>query len=224
MLLRSKRRCAGTSSRPGVSLLEVLVAIAIMTVVSAMILVGVATSRSGGGAARVDKAVLVLAKLGDASVRYAGLNNKDSSFTQRIGGPAGGVNPGKLSQLTTKIVSGVDKNSCGSTYTSGEAALWTRVFYFQPVPTAGFKVSDGFYANDALVRYNVAGTPTVIAGTDFTTPGTLAIVMPNVSLEDAEALAARVEGDQKGVIGAVRFTPNGNAPVTVYYHWNIHGC
>jgi hypothetical protein len=53
--------------------------------------------------------------------------------------------------------------------------------------------------------------------------------MPDVSLADAEALAALMEGDQPSPLGSgnfavVRFTPSGNSPVTVRYHMAIHGC
>jgi prepilin-type N-terminal cleavage/methylation domain-containing protein len=211
----------------GVTLIEVVVTVAILGVLASVIVVGVETSsRLGGEAKRIDDAAFVLAKLRDASVRYNLGTRGDTSFTTKISGALqGGVNPGRLSHLT-KQITGTDLNSCGVAYTSGQVLFWNRNFYSSPISSSTpFRIADGFYADDTLARYNQAGTPTHIGGTDVTTPGTLAIVMRNVAISDAWALAARMEGDQSGGIWSiVRFTPNNTAPVTVYYHMEIHGC
>ena len=215
----------------GVTLLEVVVTVAILGVLASVIFLGVETSsRLGGEAKRIDDAAFVLAKLRDASIRYnLGTFLRDTSFTAKIGGIAGGgVNPGRLSHLT-KLITASDFNSCGFAYTTTQVTAWVRNFYSSPISSSTpLQIAGGFYADDTLARYDSNGTPTHLASGDaniLTAPGTLAIVMRNVPISDARALAARMEGDQSGGNSSiVRFTPNGTAPVTVYYHMEIHGC
>lgn len=238
-------RDGGDSRRTGVTLFEVVVSVAILAVFATVVLVHVGSSgRTGDDAKRVEDAAKMLERLRDAAVRYnfgdpslTGLNsrniNGDTSFTAKISGIGavrGGVNPSKLSQLTTKITTS-DVNSCGGAFNSSQANSWQQNFFSQPIPVGGtFKLADGFIANDALERYNPAGVLTNLSPTTSVTgAGTLAIVIPNVSLADAQALAMLMEGDQPSPLGSgnfavVRFTPSGNAPVTVRYHMAIHGC
>ena len=216
-------------TRRGVTLLEAVVTVGILGVLASVIVLGVeASSRTGGEVRRIDEALATLARLRDASIRYNLGNRGDTSFTYMISGTPGGVNPGRLSQLTTRIVatSALSLNSCGLQFTSGQALKWTHNFYSSPITSSTpFRIADGIYADDTLARYNPAGVPTHLASADLVTPGTLAIVMRNVSISDAQALQERVEGDQSGgIFSIIRFTPNGTAPVTVYYHMAIHGC
>lgn len=197
--------------------------------------VGVETSsRLGGEAKRIDDAAFVLSKLRDASVRYnlggkAGL--RDTSFTTLISGVAplwGGVNPGRLSQLTNKITTS-DLNSCGFVFTLGQTTNWRYNFYSSPISSSTpFRIADGFVADDILQRFDTLGALKQYTSADTSNqhqPGTLAIVMQNVAISDALALEARMEGahtrDKNSIL---RFTPNGTAPVTVQYHMEIHGC
>jgi len=236
-------RGQGAPRRSAVTLIEVVVTVAILAIFTTVIVVNVeGSSRIGGNADRIQEAAQVLERIRDAAVRYnfgdpslAGLMNRnvagDTSFTSKISGTAnlrGGINPGKLSQLTNKIAN-TDLNSCGGALTT--FANWTQNFFNQPIAVNGtFRLADGFVANDQLERYNPAGVLANLAPTSSVTgAGTLAIVIPNVSLADAEALAALMEGDQPSPLGSgnfavVRFTPVGNAPVTVRYHMAIHGC
>jgi prepilin-type N-terminal cleavage/methylation domain-containing protein len=234
---------ASRNVRKGVTLTEIVVSVAILAILGVTVVLSVeASSRSSGEARRIATAARVLDQLRDAAVRYnfgdpsaVGLNtrgiNGDTSFTSKISGIGnlrGGINPGRLSQLTNKI-SAADLNSCGGAFTT--SANWTQNFFTQPIAVGGtFKIADGFIANDQLVRYNPAGAVTNLAPTSSVQgAGTLAIVIPNVALSDAQALAALMEGDQPTPLGSgnfavVRFTPSGNAPVTVSYHMVIHGC
>jgi len=217
----------------GVTLTEVVVTVAILGILASVIVVGVETSsRLGGEAKRIDDAAFVLAKLRDASVRYnLGFTIRDTSFTANISGVgarSGGVNPGRLSHLTTKITTS-NFNSCGFAYTAPQANAWARNFYTSPISSSTpIRIADGFVADDILVRYDSLGVPRQLSSVDVNrllAPGTLAIVMRDVALSDAQALAARMEGDQSGGNQSiVRFTASGNAPVIVYYHMVIHGC
>ena len=225
----------------GVTLVEVVVTVAILAILGTAVVLSVeASSRTGGEAKRIADAARTLEKIRDGAVRYnfgdpdpasARAIGGDSSFTSKISGIgnlSGGVNPGQLSELTNKLVS-TSLNSCGGTITN--YLNWTQNFYTQPIAIGGtIKIADGFVANDQLVRYNPAGVVANLSPTSSVTgAGTLAIVMPNVALSDAQALAALMEGDQPSPLGSgnfavVRFTPSGNAPVTVSYHIAIHGC
>ena len=215
--------------RAGVTLVEVVVAMAVLLIIAVPIVMNVeASSRTGGENARIDQAAYVLEKLRDAIARYNLGDRGDTSFTWRISGLAnlrGGINPGRLSHLTTKILS-TDVNSCGATYGATPPTNWNRNFFTQFIPTTGFKIADGFIANDVLQRFNAAGTASPgVAAPNTTTPGTLAIVIPNVSLRDAQGWALRMEGDLSGGnMSVVRFTASGNAPVTVFFHMAIRGC
>jgi prepilin-type N-terminal cleavage/methylation domain-containing protein len=214
--------------RSGFTLMEVIVAVAILAILVSTVVISVASSRTGGDEARIDRAAFTLEKLRDAIARYNLGDRGDTSFTWRISGltnKRGGINPGALSQLTNQITS-TSLNSCGVAYGVVPPVNWLRNFYTQPITPGGtFKIADGFVANDQLVRYNADGTLSTIATTDVLTPGTLAIVMPNVALADAQALVFRMEGDTtRGNMSVVRFTPSGDSPVTVSYHFAIHGC
>jgi prepilin-type N-terminal cleavage/methylation domain-containing protein len=213
--------------RRGVTLLEIIVALAIIVVIAGAIFLAVgSSSRTGGDAKRVDEAAVTLAKLATALAKYSNMPAaaKDQSFAQTISGTAnGGVNAGRLSYLTTKILA-TDRDSCNTAY--GPLSLgWLGPFYSTPVPTTGLKIAEGFFANELLVRYDQSGVPNIAPVDVLRTPGTLAIVIPNVALEDARALQQAVEGDQTGGVNSVvRFNANGDLPVTVSYHVNIHGC
>lgn len=214
----------------GVTLLEVVVTVAILAVLGTVIVPAVETSsRIGGEAKRVDDAVAVLADLRDASVRYNLGDVGEPSFTYALSLGPGGINPGRLSHLTNKI-SQSDLNSCGGPYTSTQVTRWQGVTYHGTIvsstPMSTYQVAPGFIADDTLARYDQSGTPLHLASNqNLTTPGTLAIVMRNVALSDAQALAARMEGDRSGGVNSiVRFIRSGTLPVTVYYHMEIHGC
>jgi type II secretory pathway pseudopilin PulG len=239
MLSRGKRGFR----RSAITLIEVVVAVAILAIFATVIIGSVeGSARSGGNARRIESAAIMLERLRDAAVRYnfadpsaTGVNNRgiagDTSFTSKISGAGnsrGGVNPSRLSQLTNRIAT-TDLNSCGGTF-GALASNWTQNFFIQPIAGGTFKIADGFVANDQLERYNAAGVLTNLSPTSTVTGGgTLAIVMQDVSLADAEALAALMEGDQPSPLGSgnfavVRFTPSGSSPVTVRYHMAIHGC
>ncbi|MGI9077558.1 MAG: type II secretion system protein, partial [Gemmatimonadaceae bacterium] len=161
-MLNRLRSGAAETDRRGVTLLEIVVALAIMVVIAGAIFLAVGvSSRTGGDAGRIDEAVATLAKLADASVRYSNATTdpEQQSFSQVIGTIAtGGVNAGRLSYLTTKITN-TDRDSCNTTYSVVEAARWVGPFYPTPIPTTGLKIADGFFANDLMVRYDQAGVP-----------------------------------------------------------------
>lgn len=217
-------------TRRGATLFEVVITVGILAVIGAAIYISEATgSGLGGTAANVDKAARVLSEIADAEGRITGTGGA-TSFNQIVGQDKATVssNASKLSQLTKPITVN-DVNSCGYNYLTAEVGRWRTPFYYRDFPTTGILIAPGYYAQDALVRYNSPGVPTTPANrpdeNDARAPGTVAIVMPNTPLQEALALAARVEGDQGGVLGAVRYFPqNGSSPVTLEYHITVRGC
>lgn len=214
--------------RRGVTLLEIVVTALILSVIGLVVYQNeAAASKVGSDVARIDQAARVLAELADALGRITGTGGV-TSFNQFIGqaNSTGTSNAGKLSFLTRPITV-ADLNACMYPYSQSEANRWTTPFYYRIVPGSGFLIAPGFFAQDSLIRFNAVGVPTTVANrpaaNDARTFGTLAIVIPNVSRSDALALANRVEGDQSGVAGAVRYDPNID-PTTVYYHFTIRGC
>ncbi|MEX1186499.1 MAG: type II secretion system protein [Gemmatimonadaceae bacterium] len=217
-------------SRRATTLVEVIVTVAILGVIGgAVYLNQSAASALGGDAANVDQAARILAELADAAGRITGTGG-ETSFNQVIGQSSGATtaNIGLLSQLTTKLTT-ASQDSCFYGYSGGERNRWLTPFYYRPLPTTGLKIAPGYIAIDSVVRYNSPGVPTTLANrpsnNDNFVEGTSAIVMPNTALSDAVALAARVEGDQGGVLGAVRYFPmDGSSPVQLEYHFTVRGC
>lgn len=216
--------------RTGVTLFEVVITVAILAVIGGVIYINqAAASKLGGEAANVDLAARTLAEIADAAGRVTGTGGA-TSFNQIIGQDKATVtaNAKKLSQLSFKI-STSQQNSCFYNYTAAEVGRWVQPFYYRLFPTSGFKIAPGYFAQDELVRYNSIGVVTTVANrpaeSDHRAVGTVAIVMLNAARSDAIALMNRVEGDQSGVTGAVRFTPlTGSETVTLEYHFTVRGC
>jgi prepilin-type N-terminal cleavage/methylation domain-containing protein len=223
--------------RRGLSLFEVVLALAILAVLAVGVLTWQANASADAGLDNIEQTARVLSEFSEAIGLYTNTKaSKVTSFFQVIGAA-----PRALSQLTSPI-SASDRNSCGasvpqtnaSTYTSAQVGAWAGQFFRHPLPTTGYLIAPGFFADDTLKRYsatfNAGGPPyfqeQYFDNGDKTTPGTIAIVIRNVKIEDARALAQRSEGDRTGVRGAVRFdnTALDGSLVTVEYHINIHGC
>ena len=216
-------------SRRGVTLIEIIVTAAILTVIGLVVYQNeAAATRVGSDVARIDQTARVLGQLADAIGRSTGTGGA-TSFNQIIGqaNSTGTSNAGKLSYLSRPITV-ADLNVCMYNYSSAEAGRWVTPFYYRILPSKGFLIAPGFYAQDSLIRFNAIGVATTVANRPAANNarvfGTTAIVIPNVSASDALALLNRVAGDQSGVSGAVRYTSNGAGPVTVYYNFTIRGC
>ena len=230
------------NARRAVTMIEMVVALALVATIGLTIIVVNATLGSRGGmsdADRIEKAARTLQDLSEAVALWTNTGvGRQTSFFQKVGS-----NPGVLSHLTFLITTN-QRNSCGrstpltnqSRYTAAQVNRWDGSYFRQELPTTGFLIAPGFFARDTLLRYSAvyrpAGNPYYLqeyfSTSNSSTPGTLAIVMDSVRYGDALALAQRIEGDTTGIWGAVRFTRDStftsSTPITVEFHIGIHGC
>lgn len=197
-----------------------------MAIVSALVVVifRVTVPESPNDRARVDTVADALAGLSKA-IAGRDASRPPTSFRQVIG-----AHPGKLSQLTTQIVAGVDKNICNNTaYSSatvpanpvppGYALAWTKPFYYRQLSPAGTILAPGFTLQDALVL--IGPIPSATLGSNGAT--TMAMRFPSVILRDAEALDLSVDGSLDGTSGTIRYNAAVD-PTQVDYYINITGC
>lgn len=179
--------------RRGVVLVVVVVTIAVMAILAAVI---VASLRSAG----VDRIVLAADILFRFKTEIIG---PDPSFYERLK-----VYPGRLSHLVYPITTS-QRNSCGQFYkASPDVNTWKGPYHLVPwVAGNPYVLALGISAQDSTVRTTFSNNANA-----------LAIVMNDIQLADAQALKARIDGDNGDTIS---FTPNGDNPVVVYYRMPI---
>ncbi len=190
--------------RRGLTLIELVVVIAILGILGVVIV-----STTGGSSAalksdqeRINEVASELDLLSRA-IAFFEPTKTAISFKQTVG-----VYPSRLSHLTGGITT-AKQNSCGTNYTSGQVALWIGGYYTRELP--------GFNLQDLLVRSPV--------NANAQQHGTLAIVIPNVTLSDAQLLDQTVDRDASATAATVRFAPDdGSTPVTVSYLSAIGEC
>jgi prepilin-type N-terminal cleavage/methylation domain-containing protein len=212
-----------SSNQRGFSLIEVIVAMAIMSALVAII-VRVTVPENPNDRARVDAAADALAGLANV-IAYRDPTRAPTSFRQVIG-----AYPSKLSQLTTQIVGGTDKGICNVTAYStatppatpvppGYSQKWTKPFYYRQLGKSGTILAPGFTLQDALVLIGPV-PPATLGGNGATI---MAMRMPSVILRDAEALDLSVDGVISGTTGIVRYN-SATDPTQVDYYIYITGC
>lgn len=180
-----------SQQRRGFALLAAIVLVAIFTVLATVITVNLSGDND---AKRIEKVADVL--------RRFEIETDSSAPSFRID-----VNkfPRRLSDLSIDIVS-TDLGSCTTGTYGTNATAWNGPYHIFPVTTRGsYLIGPGFVANDLMVRSPANGS----------TAGTLAIVIPNVSLSDARMLGIAVDGVNTGVGPRVAFSSTD--PTTVSY-------
>lgn len=115
--------------------------------------------------------------------------------------------PSHLSQLAEPVEAG-DPDACGQGLPPGLAGQWGGPYLSRLVPSSGVPIAIGT-ARDRLET----GT------------GTLSVVVPRVTEEDALELNARVDGDGSGSANTVRWTsPDAEGLVTLSFVIPIKRC
>lgn len=205
---RARFRASGVAERTsgkhggasGFTLIEVVVAAAILAILSAVAFPVIAEQVERR---RVDSAIDTLKKLADAV----------TSFRANVG-----QNPGRLVDLSSPIsVSGT--NSCGTAYTTPAVNLWAGPYYTKQVLIAtGLPLSED---NLGRVQNTLVRIPAGVA-----TPGSLAFQVTSIPLDKVTELDAAVDGDGSATTGRVRWTTpaDANGHVTLSYHVAINGC
>lgn len=196
--------------RFGFSIIEIVVGVAILAIIGAVVIANVNPAAAlSNDIERVNVAADNLDEIARA-IAFFEPTKPATSFHQTVG-----VYPSRLSMLTAQI-STSQLNSCDVTFTNQQVNAWTGAYYGREIPTSGFKIADGFIADDTLARNPATNAVQERAS--------LSIIIPNVTADDAAALALTIDGESSGTLGAVRFTANGSNPVTVSYRIEIGGC
>lgn len=201
-----------TGKRLAFSMLEILVAVAVVTIIAATV-ISTLNFEKADDSARIAAVAKILDDLMQ-SIAGQEITLPATSFRQAVG-----VYPGNLVNLTdplTALNAAISKNSCGQPYTATNVTNAAAKSPYYPISflVAGTKFADGFVANDAIVRADPAAT----------TRSTIAIQFPGVSLSDAQALDTYMDGPLSGTAGAIRYTVNGTNPVTVSFLMATRGC
>lgn len=198
--LRRPQTQACTACRAGFTVVEVIVATAIIAALSAVIFPVVAEQIERR---RVDSAITTMKGLADAV----------TAFRVNVG-----MNPGRLVHLSSPILN-TDLNSCGSAYGTPAAAAWVGPYYTRRVLIAsGLPLSEDNLGRvqDLLVRYPAPNS----------TAGSLAFEVTGMPLDKAVEFDAAVDGDENSGTGRVWWdpTPDANGHTTMSYHVAVNGC
>jgi type II secretory pathway pseudopilin PulG len=186
-------------NRPGLSLVEIAVAVVVVLLLAGAALPGLVAPRDR---ARVDRAVLELYRITDAMSTMRG-DNQDW--------------PGRVSHLARPIVVG-ERNVCGDwsnqgTYGPGKVNNWAGPYIDRMVPAAGLDIGIGV-VQDSVVREPLQGNNAY-----------LVLEIHRVSEEDAIELSRRVDGNVSATEGTVQWSPADAAGlVRVEYRRPIRGC
>lgn len=193
------------SSRPGFTLIEQLVALALILIIGAAAVPQVIASVDR---ARVDRAAASLKGLADATTAFNRDVKRHNALTPF---------PGKLTHLTSAIPSGTagETDVCGTTYDAGEAERWQGPYLDRVIPATGLPIGIGTIENQLIA------TPSVNGGSLLT------FVVVGATIEDALALNGRVDGNEgagAATEGTVRWLDHGDGTVTLHYLRPVPSC
>ena len=182
------------SGRSGFTLIEVLVALAVIVILAATIAPSVVASLDR---ARIDAAEKAL----------AGIAQGISEFYMDVSEMPRGLN-----QLVTPLVNG-DTDLCGDAYTGGQRNQWAGPYLNRAVPAAGFPVAIGTVGQAFVGAPAPPGDPTL-----------LHLSVTGVLVEDAVALDARLDGDGDQTTGVIRWSVAVNGFVTMLWTIPVASC
>lgn len=188
-----------TVDRRGFTLVEIIVALAVMLILAATItpsVLGILDKE------RVENGRAALKHLAD------GISEFKRDVTKY---------PSRLSFLSGGITT-TDNNSCGARYSAGEVRNYDGPYINRVVQTGAVLNLQIGAARDLLRR-----VPPTAANAGAA--GVLQIVVDNVSLQDAESLNDQVDADGGNrTAGTIRWDPPVNGYVILYYTIGISGC
>ncbi len=192
MGMRTARR---QSTRRGVALMIVLVAIAVIMVI--------ATAVTATLSKDFDRILIAADGLYRLKTEIIGVN---PSFFERIQ-----TYPGNLHHLVEPIKV-TEQNSCRQLYKSSpDVSNWQGPYHLFPFnPALGYTLASGINASDTVGRSGL-GNPVVPAFTNGA--AALVIIMKNMQRADADALKSRIDGTAGDTIAIIGSGEN----VTVHY-------
>lgn len=176
--------------RGGFALFAAVIVIAVLAVMATVVTV---TLSGDNDQARIENAADALHRLQTAMDTVN--TSAGASFTGSVT-----KYPGQLSQLTHKIAN-TELDCAGVVFGATNGPKWRGPYYLVPIPTTGYRIATGFFANNQLVK---------LSTTD------MAIQMNGVSLADAKALELLVENISTGAGPIVTFALTD--PTNVQYH------
>lgn len=187
--------------RPGLSLIEVVVALVILLTLAAAVLPGVIRPSERE---RMHTAISELQGIIDA-MQTMRSDNQDW--------------PLRLNHLSTPITT-QNRNICGATYAAGKAKNWKGPYLDRVVPPTGLDIGIGV-AQDSMVRVPAAGS-----GPGGSQIGATIILINGVTREDAVELNRQLDADADSADGGVRWTVTDqeSGMVQVQYVRPIKGC
>lgn len=227
-MLSRRNESITTLGRAGFTLLEMVIAVAIIAVLGGAVVVGLSGYRERQ---KVNESHDILRALAATLFRY------DTALAAGANPPTAGRYPLQLYHLSNLITStattncALCRNSCGGTatpalnsvYSTTNVTGWTTngpFFNRDVVLGVGFSIPIG------LVRDSLVRTPATAANAD-NDRARLQIRIDTVLLEHALDLNAMVDGDAGGGTGTVQWsaTPDGSGRLSsIFWTLPIRGC
>ncbi|MBA3646617.1 MAG: prepilin-type N-terminal cleavage/methylation domain-containing protein [Gemmatimonadaceae bacterium] len=193
----------------GFSVIEIVTAMAVIAVLAGILLANI-NPETPNDRARYDAAADALQQLGNA-IGSSQPTKKQRSFHQVVG-----VYPAKLGHLTTPITT-TDLNLCGNAYTGPATTAGTQTYKWQKAAnpfwgrqllTTGTPIAPGFTVQDVINRVYPVATS---AGNRS---NVMQLVMPTVTLTDAQGLDLAVDGVADGTKGTVIYSSTNSTSVS----------
>lgn len=182
--------------RPGFTLVEMVVVLAIIVALAAVILAQVANQAKRGGT--------------------AALAQNLNSVSTAINAFRGDVRryPSSLAQLTRPLVNG-DADACGGNMPAVVRNRWRGPYLQRAIPAGGLPSGDATIL-DGLLRVPATG--------NFNATGTLYVVAVNVDRDAATDLEAQFDGNADFTGGTILWIQGGAAGDTLRFAIPIRGC
>lgn len=184
----------------GVSLIEVLVAVALLVALATAFLPNLLASTDR---ARAQSTALVLEDLSDA-ITDARFDNQDW--------------PSRPSHMAHPITTS-DYNICGDTYRPGTVNNWDGPYFHRTFPSTGLPVAIGV-VRDSVEREVISGNPRGGGAVSY-----FKLLVDSVQHEDARELNRIVDADADSAAGTIRWGPiSGSGLTTVRWYRVVKGC